>query len=652
MKVHPSPIIYHLLFAIFIFGINTPPAVSQEADNGYEELVQINLELRQKLKALEEKHTALENERNVLIVHIRNLQEEKDRLSRSGGGAQEGMPSGDELKAAFGEVSKELGLVAKERDQLKKEFVRLKEAQSKSEAVIKDLEDEKAKLNKEISQIESTFQSSQKESEEAFGSIEIQKASLADQMTRLKETLEKEKAALLAQQEETVEEVKALAMAENQKAAKELEAAKTRAGIEKEEAVETLKNENTVLADQMEGLKKTFEKEKEEMFAQKQMAAGLRQLKKASEYQKKGFLIEKQKAVEAVRIEGQTALKALEKEYKKLTAENKGLEKRQDKLTAAMGQAQEDFRKERLDLEKKLKSAEEKGLRMEKDLAMEVALYRTKEEELKSRYQTLLFEHEDFKREIPRLKEENKDFSEKLKKSDEEKKTAREKFEQLEEIWHGKEFAFKKEESHWRQQRREISGGKEKLEKELQQAQKEMASNERKFQDLKVVLQQTEDKMTALRKQSEAERLAKKEQEALIRKLMGEKSVMEVKLARQPQRRMSSAGSRLPRRGKSITGVDRQRLDMHFNLAVAYDKTGMYREEEQEYLQCLKIDPNDANVHYNLAILYDDRLNDNIKAVKHYEKYLQLRPSGEDTEQVKDWLLYAQEKAKLKAGTK
>ncbi len=554
------PFLFHAILFFVIFSCaNTPPAVSQESDNGYEELVQINLELRQKLKALEEKHTALENERNILIVHIRNLQEEKDRLVRSGGGAQAGMLSGDELKAAFGEVSKELGLVAKERDQLKKEFTRLKEAQSKSEGVIKGLEDEKAKLNEEISQIESTFQASQKESEEAFGSIEIQKASLTDQMTRLKETLEKEKAAFLAQQEE---------------------------------------------------------------------------------------------AVEAVRIGGQTDLKTLEKEYKKLTAEKKGLEKRQDKLTAVMGQAQEDFRKERLDLEKKLKSAEEKGLRTEKTLAMEVALCRTKEEELKSRYQTLLFEHEDSKREIPRLKEENEDLSEQLKKSDEEKKAAREKFEQLEEIWHGKEFVFKKEESHWRQQRREISGGKEKLEKELQQTQKEMALNERKLQDLKVVLQQTEDKMTALRKQSEAERLAKKEQEALIKKLMGEKSVMEVKLARQPQRRMSSAGSRLPRRGKSVAGVDRQRLDMHFNLAVAYDKTGMYREEEQEYLQCLKIDPDDANVHYNLAILYDDRLNDNIKAVKHYEKYLQLRPSGEDAEQVKDWLLYAQEKAKLKAGTK
>ncbi|MBI5150687.1 MAG: tetratricopeptide repeat protein, partial [Candidatus Omnitrophica bacterium] len=93
---------------------------------------------------------------------------------------------------------------------------------------------------------------------------------------------------------------------------------------------------------------------------------------------------------------------------------------------------------------------------------------------------------------------------------------------------------------------------------------------------------------------------------------------------------------------------DKQKLDMHFNLAVAYDKTGMYEAEEGEYLECLKIDPNDANVHYNLGILYDDKLNDNVKAVRHYRRYLDFFPAGEDAEQVKQWIVTAEQKQRLK----
>jgi len=35
--------------------------------------------------------------------------------------------------------------------------------------------------------------------------------------------------------------------------------------------------------------------------------------------------------------------------------------------------------------------------------------------------------------------------------------------------------------------------------------------------------------------------------------------------------------------------VNKERLDMHYNLAVVYDKNGMYKDAEREYLKCLKI---------------------------------------------------------------
>lgn len=94
---------------------------------------------------------------------------------------------------------------------------------------------------------------------------------------------------------------------------------------------------------------------------------------------------------------------------------------------------------------------------------------------------------------------------------------------------------------------------------------------------------------------------------------------------------------------------DKQLLDMHYNLALAYNKTGMHAQERDEYLACLKIDPRDAYVHYNLAVLYDDNLNNNRKAVYHYQKYLELMPGDEDGARVKEWILRAEEEDRIGA---
>ena len=85
--------------------------------------------------------------------------------------------------------------------------------------------------------------------------------------------------------------------------------------------------------------------------------------------------------------------------------------------------------------------------------------------------------------------------------------------------------------------------------------------------------------------------------------------------------------------------VDKERLDMHYNLAVVYDNNGMYKDAEREYLKCLEIDKNDADVHYNLGILYDDKLNDNHKAEYHYRRFLALKPKDSGAIQVRQWLI-------------
>ncbi|MFA5148784.1 MAG: tetratricopeptide repeat protein [Candidatus Omnitrophota bacterium] len=93
--------------------------------------------------------------------------------------------------------------------------------------------------------------------------------------------------------------------------------------------------------------------------------------------------------------------------------------------------------------------------------------------------------------------------------------------------------------------------------------------------------------------------------------------------------------------------TDKERLDMHFNLAVVYEKNGMYADAEREYYKCLQIDPNDAEVHYNLGILYDDRMNKTSAALVHYRRYLELRPKGESSEEVRQWIFNAEQEARL-----
>lgn len=107
-------------------------------------------------------------------------------------------------------------------------------------------------------------------------------------------------------------------------------------------------------------------------------------------------------------------------------------------------------------------------------------------------------------------------------------------------------------------------------------------------------------------------------------------------------KRSEKSGDRPLRNNELPTDVkrklDKERLDMHYNLAIVYDQNKMYKDAEREYLKCLDINSNDPDVIYNLGILYDDKLNDNHKAAGYYKKYLEVRPMGESATQVRIWL--------------
>jgi len=139
-------------------------------------------------------------------------------------------------------------------------------------------------------------------------------------------------------------------------------------------------------------------------------------------------------------------------------------------------------------------------------------------------------------------------------------------------------------------------------------------------------------------------------QEEQIEELQIDKFSVEAKLAKQGEKLDKTARKIAD---KVISQVkqksDKERVDMHYNMAVVYDQNGRYEDSEREYLKCLRINPEDADVHYNIAILYDDKLNRNEEAIRHYKKYLELRPKGRDIVQVKHWMILAEQEARLGA---
>lgn len=60
-------------------------------------------------------------------------------------------------------------------------------------------------------------------------------------------------------------------------------------------------------------------------------------------------------------------------------------------------------------------------------------------------------------------------------------------------------------------------------------------------------------------------------------------------------------------------------------------KRGEFDVAESYYLKALKLDPEYANAWFNLAYLQDVYLQNIVKAVEHYDRYLKLRPDDQET---------------------
>ena len=133
-----------------------------------------------------------------------------------------------------------------------------------------------------------------------------------------------------------------------------------------------------------------------------------------------------------------------------------------------------------------------------------------------------------------------------------------------------------------------------------------------------------------------------REKETALRARDREFEVMQEEIARREHRIVQQERMRdlLEEAQEEIAVVkEKQKRDMHYNMAVVYTKEAKFKEAEQEYLHALRIDPTDPEAHYNLAILYDDELGDEQRAASHYRRYLKLKPHSPDVNRVKEWLM-------------
>ncbi len=79
-----------------------------------------------------------------------------------------------------------------------------------------------------------------------------------------------------------------------------------------------------------------------------------------------------------------------------------------------------------------------------------------------------------------------------------------------------------------------------------------------------------------------------------------------------------------------LVGCEKKAGDKTDNVELAQRraKLGEYKPAIRAYEAALDGSPKTADLHYRIALLYDDKLKSPLDAIHHYERYLELAPSG------------------------
>lgn len=98
-----------------------------------------------------------------------------------------------------------------------------------------------------------------------------------------------------------------------------------------------------------------------------------------------------------------------------------------------------------------------------------------------------------------------------------------------------------------------------------------------------------------------------------------------------------------PARFKDIAEENKRLIketaEMHYNMGVFFAENQKYDRAVKEFMRSVEINPNNAKAHYNLGYLYAEELRRHDLAVRHFNKFLALHPSGKETDVVRSYIL-------------
>ncbi|MFO0768725.1 MAG: tetratricopeptide repeat protein [Nitrospiraceae bacterium] len=72
-----------------------------------------------------------------------------------------------------------------------------------------------------------------------------------------------------------------------------------------------------------------------------------------------------------------------------------------------------------------------------------------------------------------------------------------------------------------------------------------------------------------------------------------------------------------------------QNPDSHYTLGLVFEKQGQFKEAERAMQQALVVNPAYTDVYFSLGTLYADHLNEPVKSVDAFRRYLELGGQSE-----------------------
>lgn len=91
----------------------------------------------------------------------------------------------------------------------------------------------------------------------------------------------------------------------------------------------------------------------------------------------------------------------------------------------------------------------------------------------------------------------------------------------------------------------------------------------------------------------------------------------------------------------SAAQEDREGRDALVRKARALKNAQNFEGAEEAYVKALERKPYLARAHLELGLLYDQHLNDDLRAIYHYQRYLEMRPDAEKRETVEELIRWA-----------